>query len=1175
MRMQLPLHLTLSAALGIALVGGAPQAAATPVPTTTTLVVTSGSSAVTTVTSETVVTLTATALAGTTPFTIGQVNFCNAAATYCDGINLLATAQLTSAGTATFKFRPGVGSHSYKAVFLGVLNGTTAYASSTSSAAALTVTGPWPSATALSAVCNAPNFIPTGVCSPASYAITGTVGGSASTAPTGTISFLDASNSNAVLGTAPLAAGAGALNFLNSSSTAMGVDSSAVVAGDFNDDGIPDLAVMNFIEQSNGTVTILLGNGDGTFTAVPTSTATGPMPSAIAIGDFNGDGIPDLAVATNGDENNNYAAGVTILLGNGDGTFQAAASQATGTNPVSVVVGDFNGDGNADLAVATSGNGFAPQSGPITVLLGNGDGTFTAAPASPAPQGEPQSAVAGDFNGDGLPDLAVASWNGTLTVLLGNGDGTFAVSATSPIPTGANSDAIAVGDFNGDGNLDLAVANYGSNSVTVLLGNGDGTFTVAPSPATGVDPRAVAIADYNGDGIPDLAVANDSGSVTVLLGNGDGTFAATATSPQPGNAPVSIAAGDFNGDGKEDLAVDTVAFSENRLYYLGTIVALLAETEYSTATVTAVVAPAGSGTHQVVASYPGDSNYAASTSVATALSSAQITPTVIVTLSSGNITTTQALTVTVAVSGGTGNPTPTGSVTLISGNYASGSLTLSNGSAQINIPAGSLATGSDTLTAGYTPDTSSSSVYSNASGTSTVVVTTSTQISPIVTVTPSSSSITSIQALTVAVAVNGPSGSPTPTGSVTLTCGSYTSAATTLSGGSAQINISAGSLAIGTDTLTVTYTPDASSSTVYANASGKSKVAVSSVTPTVTVAPLSTSILTTQALQVNVSVSGPTGDTIPTGSAELTGGGYDSGAITLSGGSVAINIPAGSLSLGSDILSVSYVPDSASIAIYSSATGSSSVTVTAPNPSPVVSSISPAVQNAGSAAFTLTVNGAGFISGSTVYWGTSALTTQFVSAAQVTAQVPASDIADSGTDSITVENPAPGGGTSNTLQFEVDSSGAQSPSFATSSATVPPGESATYSVTLPSAPTAVTASCLNLPTGAACSYSSSANTVTITTSSSTPKGTYQTTVVFSETVAGAASSFIVLPILLLPLLRARRRWSAGNIWFTACFGIVLLVASVSIGCGGGSGGTPPPPPTHQVTTSGVVTLTVQ
>jgi hypothetical protein len=349
---------------------------------------------------------------------------------------------------------------------------------------------------------------------------------------------------------------------------------------------------------------------------------------------------------------------------------------------------------------------------------------------------------------------------------------------------------------------------------------------------------------------------------------------------------------------------------------------------------------------------------------------------------------------------------------------------------------------------------------------------------------------------------------------------------------------------------------------------------VTLVTPTVTVTPLSTSILTNQSLQVNVSVSAPSGDSTPTGSVTLTSGSYSSDAATLSGGSTAINIPPGSLTAGSDTLTASYTPDSASFITYASASGSSTVTVTAPNPLPTISSMSPAVQTAGNGAFTLTVNGSGFISGSTIYWGASALTTQFAGASKLTASVPASDIASSGTYPITVQNPSPGGGTSNDLQFEVDSSGAGSPSFAENTATVSPGQSATYSVTLPNTASEVTASCLNLPTGASCSYSSTASTVTIATTSSTPTGNYQVTVVFSETVAGAASSFVFLPIVLLPFLRNRRKWTAGRVLFSACLGALLLVASASVGCSGG-GGTGPINKTHQVTTSGVVTLKVR
>jgi hypothetical protein len=246
---------------------------------------------------------------------------------------------------------------------------------------------------------------------------------------------------------------------------------------------------------------------------------------------------------------------------------------------------------------------------------------------------------------------------------------------------------------------------------------------------------------------------------------------------------------------------------------------------------------------------------------------------------------------------------------------------------------------------------------------------------------------------------------------------------------------------------------------------------------------------------------------------------------------------------------------------------------------PVVSSISPAFTDAGGAVFTLTVNGSGFIASSTIYWGASALTTTYVSATQLTAQVPAADIATAGTIAITVQTPAPGGGSSNAWQFEVDSvsSVSTAPTITSTTETVSAGSPASYPVTVPSAVTSVSVTCLNLPTGAACSYSSTTNTVTITTSSTTPKGTYQIVVVFTETVSGAASGFILLPILLLPLGFMRRKLAARGIWLTACLGLVLMAtAALSIGCGGGGGsGSTPPPATHQVTSSGAVSLTIQ
>jgi hypothetical protein len=219
--------------------------------------------------------------------------------------------------------------------------------------------------------------------------------------------------------------------------------------------------------------------------------------------------------------------------------FVAPLSFDTGRTPESVAVADFNGDAIADLAVADGGGNT------VSMLLGNGDGTFQ--PARDFATGaSPQSVAAGDFNGDGRPDLAVANNldGGTVSVLLGNGDGTF--QDASPFAAGLFPAAMAVGDFNRDGVPDLAVANSGNpgnfSTVSVLLGNGDGTFQAPQDFAVGNVPVSVAVGEFNGDGIQDLAVANGGGNVSVLLGNGDGTFQA-ARNFDAGAGPVSVAVG--------------------------------------------------------------------------------------------------------------------------------------------------------------------------------------------------------------------------------------------------------------------------------------------------------------------------------------------------------------------------------------------------------------------------------------------------------------------------------------------------------------------------------------------------------------------------------------------------------------------------------------------------------
>ncbi len=307
-----------------------------------------------------------------------------------------------------------------------------------------------------------------------------------------------------------------------------------VAAADFNGDGKPDLAVAN----QGGSVSVLLGNGDGTFLA-PVNYVTGQQPVYVVTGDFNRDGKTDLAVINAGDTN------VSILLGHGDGTFQAAMNFQVGGLPQAAAIGDFNGDGISDLPVENSNND-------VGILIGNGGGTFRSATFAVA-GASPDGVTIGDFNGDSKADLAVVNLNGNdVSVFLGNGDGTFqaAVSFTA----GSSPRSVIAGDFNADGKLDLAVTNFSGNNVSVLLGIGEGSFQPAVNYPAGNGPTGLVSGDFNGDGKPDLAVASGgSSAVTILRGNGDGTFQAPVGYPTA-SASNSVAIADFNGDGIADLA---------------------------------------------------------------------------------------------------------------------------------------------------------------------------------------------------------------------------------------------------------------------------------------------------------------------------------------------------------------------------------------------------------------------------------------------------------------------------------------------------------------------------------------------------------------------------------------------------------------------------------------------
>lgn len=465
----------------------------------------------------------------------GTVNFCNAnnfpgtsTPIKCvAGSGLYGTAQLTSAGTASIKMRFGTGTYNIQAVF----RGNTADAGSTSTTNTLTVANSVSTLLTSSTTLTEQAGGSSGV-----YTLGGAVTSFGSPAPTGSITLTDTSDiPNASLGTATSGSATftlPAVTSVTTGGTTGGETPAFMGVGDFNGDGIPDIAVANISGTPN--VSIFLGNANGGVGATPSSTLTLPgsgTPAHIVVGDFNNDGIPDLAISSGSVTAPATSNGiVTIFLGSSSspGTFmQVTNTLTTGINPLGIAVGDFNLDGNLDLAVVNNVAASTVTDTTVNIFLGTGAGTFTIPT---------------------VPSYCL-------------GTGTSCTTTTSPTGiAAAGTRFLTIGDFNNDGNLDLATSNNSTANISILLGSANGTFTLQnvlsdgpgiSTSTTNANPNAIVTADFNGDGVLDLAVAiadNGLGSTAnVLLGSTvtPGTFGAAATYATGGFGPQGLAVGDF------------------------------------------------------------------------------------------------------------------------------------------------------------------------------------------------------------------------------------------------------------------------------------------------------------------------------------------------------------------------------------------------------------------------------------------------------------------------------------------------------------------------------------------------------------------------------------------------------------------------------------------------------
>jgi hypothetical protein len=341
----------------------------------------------------------------------------------------------------------------------------------------------------------------------------------------------------------------------NRSKDPLGTASTNGIITDLSGDGVG--AIVGPSEHfAPGQVVVVTANPDYTLRFAGGYTV-GALPQGVVSGDFNGDGKHDVAAVYFGPSDNSAPGGISLLLGNGNGTLQPAVNYSGGLGTIAAAAWDFNGDGKDDLAVLNN------VDATVTIMLGSASGKLTT--GNTYSTGQPFSSPTGiavtDVNGDGIADLLVSGLVGIAT-FLGNGDGTFRTGPFTALPTVLS--FLATGNFNKDGKMDVAVTDYLSGLIYILLGNGDGTFEQASQYQVGYASNSFYVEDFDGDGNPDIVFAQGhpdvlimqphAQTVGVLFGNGDGTFAGAPAYLVPGNL-TSMVAADFSGDGKPDLAI--------------------------------------------------------------------------------------------------------------------------------------------------------------------------------------------------------------------------------------------------------------------------------------------------------------------------------------------------------------------------------------------------------------------------------------------------------------------------------------------------------------------------------------------------------------------------------------------------------------------------------------------